>query len=520
MIEHIRLKEHKGLKECELLNLGHINVLCGKNNIGKTTILECIKDTTKRFLGKSIPDDMVAQFIDFLERETSWRIYDEPRGMEAFQAFIKDALNAFPNGILFHDDRRKYENIFYELYNATKASRRYHHPDNIGYFIEDWIIDSYSTVYIAPNRITESSGNLAGNTSLQEDSSDILRNLFHMQNQLNNSPEKKTYNEIRKRFNEISSGYFFYIRSEKNSELTLEFSNDENNWYAADHSGLGLRDVLVILTQIIVNKADIYLIEEPENHIHPGMQKKLLGFCNEYKDAQFFISTHANTFLDDSFVDKVYLVSCENEVKVDDATSKAITLNMLGYSVTDNLISDLIILVEGPSDKPVLEEFLIKMDIYHKYNIKIMPLGGDIMDQVDLSTYLENREVVAIIDKDPGSTRVRNRFKKKCEEYSILCTQLERYSIENYFTLDAINEIFGSQIEREITAIRPDQKIEDQLGLCVKKKSRNIVRHMSIDDIKGTDLYDFLENVRTMLESSLSAKVSVDNIEEVKEQAR
>ena len=37
---HLRLQSVRALKRVELLNLGKINVLCGKNNTGKATILE------------------------------------------------------------------------------------------------------------------------------------------------------------------------------------------------------------------------------------------------------------------------------------------------------------------------------------------------------------------------------------------------------------------------------------------------------------------------------------------------
>jgi len=37
---HLRLQSVRALKRVELLNLEKINVLCGKNNTGKATILE------------------------------------------------------------------------------------------------------------------------------------------------------------------------------------------------------------------------------------------------------------------------------------------------------------------------------------------------------------------------------------------------------------------------------------------------------------------------------------------------
>src|SRR6266487_4748870 len=41
-LQHIRLHTHKGLKGATLDDLQKINVICGPNNSGKTTVLECL----------------------------------------------------------------------------------------------------------------------------------------------------------------------------------------------------------------------------------------------------------------------------------------------------------------------------------------------------------------------------------------------------------------------------------------------------------------------------------------------
>ena len=42
MITNIKLKKHKGISELSINNLSRVNVICGKNNSGKTSILEAI----------------------------------------------------------------------------------------------------------------------------------------------------------------------------------------------------------------------------------------------------------------------------------------------------------------------------------------------------------------------------------------------------------------------------------------------------------------------------------------------
>lgn len=40
MYQHLRLGPLSALESCDLMNLDKINVLCGKNNTGKSTLLE------------------------------------------------------------------------------------------------------------------------------------------------------------------------------------------------------------------------------------------------------------------------------------------------------------------------------------------------------------------------------------------------------------------------------------------------------------------------------------------------
>jgi hypothetical protein len=192
-----------------------------------------------------------------------------------------------------------------------------------------------------------------------------------------------------------------------------------------------------------------------------------LYYLAKHTEKQYFISTHSNIFLDSV--------------------------------ITDNLVSDLIVLTEGPYDRPVLIDFLLKMDLYNRFNIKFWPLGGDIMDKLDLSVFSELYNIVALVDKDPGSTKTRNKFMKNCKGYGIKVHRLERYALENYFTLSALRQVFRDRIPKDLTSLDPDKKLEDQIGLNPRKKNKEIASKMSIEDIENTDLYSFFKNVESIL---------------------
>ena len=81
---------------------------------------------------------------------------------------------------------------------------------------------------------------------------------------------------------------------------------------------------------------------------------------------------------------------------------------------------------------------------------------------------------------------------------------LKRYSIENYFSLDTIRRVFGSQVPVEVKKISPKTKIETQLGFNIKKSNRKIAEAMVISEIKGTDLKAFLDTVAKECEETSS----------------
>ena len=42
MIRDLKARGHKGISELKLMDLDHINIICGKDNSGKTSILEAL----------------------------------------------------------------------------------------------------------------------------------------------------------------------------------------------------------------------------------------------------------------------------------------------------------------------------------------------------------------------------------------------------------------------------------------------------------------------------------------------
>jgi len=121
------------------------------------------------------------------------------------------------------------------------------------------------------------------------------------------------------------------------------------------------------------------------------------------------------------------------------------------------------------------------------------------MDQVDLSVFADSYSIVALIDSDPKSNKVRKRFQEKCQGAGIPVHKLKGYAIENYFSLHALKKVFNTQISDEISEIKLSEKLEKQIGLNVKNNNRKLARAMELEEIADTDLMKFFELVQSKL---------------------
>lgn len=520
----ICIQNYKGISEVNIKNLGSINVLSGKNNSGKTTILKAIYEGKFKYgiLSQNISTQKVLThfkkyLMSFVEEESGDLIDSYHIGYHSKADDILEKLidsNIIESYLL--ENKIIYSNEHYTFYKEIKDNliKKYpklydewnwHEPNESK--IYDEIFDSLINIdteikYIDAKRRLTSQISIPNYNEKKH----LLKELFYLKN--SEHPEDiKLLEKLENAFRGISGGYCFKIKTDRNFKLTLSFVTIYDEEYEASECGLGLRDLLLILSYALLMPAtNILLIEEPENHIHPEIQRKLIFYLQKKTSKQYFISSHSNIFLDTNIVDNVFLVSYnDKKITLINSNNKASLLYNLGYSVSDNLLAQLVILVEGPSDKMILEEFLIKLEVLPKYNVKIWAMGGSIMNQHDFSVFTENYNVIALIDDDPGE--VRTIFNEQCKELGIQITKLDRYAIENYFTVKALKHVFGNQIKVDInTKIKPNQNIKEQeLGSFNSKKGdnpRKIAQAMSFDDICNTDLGRFILDIKNRLEDN------------------
>ena len=507
MTDHLRISASALLEQTVLADLGKINVICGRNNSGKTTLLNAIASHNEQSVGIALTENDATRFAQWFSSGTIFgQVSNNTVVLSAGGLSIQDMAKQLflSRQYWFLGQYEEFAVAFQELWKRRRQTQQYAlDTRRLQNSYQALFPKPQARVLIPPKRNVELVAQIAYPIKVEPHGTGLLNALFHYKNQDPDSPERQLYDEILNKFVEITGGYTFdIITGRPTLQSVLRFANPWGKTANAEECGLGMQDLLLILYFSLQRESSFLLIEEPESHLHPEMQRKLLQFFYDTAGKQFFLTTHSSIFLDGAYIDRVFFTTYSSKVIVRDETNRALILSDLGYQVTDNLVSDLIILVEGPTDVQILETFLQKMGILNKFAIKFWPLGGDIMAQLDLSVFKEAYNIIALIDADPKSRTIREKFIEKCESSQIPVHRLTRYAIENYFSLNALKSIFKGQISNAVTKLEPNRSIEKQLGFSVKSQSRRIAREMDMEDIRDTDLYEFLMQVETLASST------------------
>ena len=128
---------------------------------------------------------------------------------------------------------------------------------------------------------------------------------------------------------------------------------------------------------------DVLLLEEPELHLHPALQRKLLEQLTRY-GVQVIATTHSPTVVNwfTRNGHRVFRTEFDGEEKrVDVCEVKVLSelrslIESIGASPADIVLADKILLVEGANDVPVFKVWLRKAPSYGYQSVSVLALGG------------------------------------------------------------------------------------------------------------------------------------------------
>ena len=250
------------------------------------------------------------------------------------------------------------------------------------------------------------------------------------------------------------------------------------NRYALSQSGSGLKTVVLVLLNLLIiphstghsGKTIIYGFEELENNLHPALQRRLFDYIYTFSirnNIYVFLTTHSHIAINAFFGKEeanIYHVVKDSGgsgvKKIDNYIDKVEILDDLDVKASDLLQSNGIIWVEGPSDRVYVKHWL-KIFCGSKYiegkDYQFMYYGGRLLSHYSteqtedlLNILTTNRNAAIIIDSDKRNrqTSINETKKRIIQEFldhKMFAWLTKGKEIENYIPASAVMETFDCE---------------------------------------------------------------------------
>ena len=507
-VKKIDVLNYKCFSNIHIDNIKPINIIIGKNNIGKSSVLDIVEGiygsrtiniNTKIILTKEMDEDVISRvFQKSISGGTIGGNHYEFGKKYIGQdiSFIRkpDSSNQIP------DDFEKYNpnlainqidywsRVAHSIKIDSKVTKRILAERNI--FPEDnddnMIVDSNG------NGITRIITNYLNRSKYNENlvKHDLLQNLNKIMG------DDANFKEIVTQQIDSVEGtkWVIYLREEGKGRIPLS------------ESGSGLKTILMVLvfTILIPNVEHkkisqyIFLFEELENNLHPSLQRRLLKYIENLTEegALFFLTTHSNVTLDayqnSDITNIIHLQKEDSQVNLINITNKIqknSILNDLGIKASDLLQSNGIIWVEGPSDRVYINNWIKihkKANIVEGKDYQCVFYGGRLLSNLSLEDENElvnlmsvNRNAIIVLDSDKkGNNAPLNKTKKRiieeAKKQEILVWVTKGREIENYIPELLIKKKYNK--ENSKCSFGQFQNIEEFIDKLKKGEGNKFLR--------------------------------------------
>jgi len=353
------------------------------------------------------------------------------------------------------------------------------------------------TSFLGPNRYQNFNtlAIVAGKRNKYQEYLNWLKNFNENNQNIDNSPWNLNQ-AIAELGNEKREKLFSIMQSLLNSEIEIKLSDPENEMsqkyisvdnYNISYTSSGFRLIASILTSLLDDDYENFLIDEPELGISPEIQGALAEFLlNKHNRKLYFphlkkliIATHSPIFIDRNQISNNYYVKKINDNLIISRIDTFQEINSLQFFLLGNrfetlFLPSLIVLVEGKCDFKFISQITKRK--YPEYNISVIQCNSDtrISEYVhlaknmfgDLNKSPYHNRIITIIDKVHQNGLKNKLIKQGIPERNVIIW--ENNGIEYYYPKIIMNKIFGNYdniiINEEIVSANGINKKKNELA--------------------------------------------------------
>lgn len=302
MLERVRIERFKSITDATL-DLSRVNVLVGPNNAGKSSVLQAVQFAVS-----------VAQSLQ-LDGTATWRS-GVLAGSLATQQLIYTPLRdvqALAAGGALRQGESSAITVSFVVDDGTEAAVTVKRGKNRNIAIKILGQQLGEQLALVETPFSVVSPGLAGIPAYEEfrspgmvrraaargDANSVFRNVLWTLRQ--DPPGWREFSEsLRRVFHDIDIEVEF-------NEQTDEFINAtitrEGLTLPIDAAGTGVLQAIQVLSYISVYKPKLLILDEPDSHLHPDNQRKLMRLIAseaEDRDFQVIMSSHSRHIIDET----------------------------------------------------------------------------------------------------------------------------------------------------------------------------------------------------------------------------